>query len=95
MTKSELVDRLAKKGEIARPMAEKALNAFIASVEDALCQDGKLSIAGLGTFVVDDRQCRTGVNPKTREPMTIPACKVVKFRPAKALKEAVDQVKKA
>lgn len=95
MTKSELVDKLAKKGGMARPMVEKALNAFIASVEDALCQDGKLAISGFGTFVLDDRQSRTGVNPKTREPMTIPACKVVKFRPAKALKEMVDAGKKA
>lgn len=90
MTKAELVERLAKTGGLPKPVAEKVLNAFLDSVEDALCQDGKLALSGLGTFAVEERKARTGRNPRTGEAIAIPAGKVVKFRPAKALKDAVD-----
>ena len=90
MTKAELIDQLARSGELNKQSAERILNAFLDTVKEALCKEGKLTLAGLGTFAVEDRQARTGRNPRTGEEIEIPACKVVKFRPAKALKDAVD-----
>ena len=49
----------------------------------------KMTLTGFGTFVVEERQARTGRNPRTGEELKIPACKVVKFRPGKELKDAI------
>ncbi|SHN51826.1 HU family DNA-binding protein [Desulfovibrio litoralis] len=89
MTKADLVDKIAAKSETTKVSAERALNAFIESVQEILVQEGKLTLTGFGTFVVEGRKERIGRNPRTREPITIPAVKVVKFRPGKILKESV------
>lgn len=90
MTKAELIEQLAHSGELNRQSAERIFNAFLEAVKEALCRDGKITLAGLGTFAVEGRECRRGRNPRTGEEIEIPACKVVKFRPSKVLKEAVD-----
>jgi DNA-binding protein HU-beta len=58
-------------------------------VEDTLVKEGKLTLTGFGTFAVEKRKERMGRNPRSGEAIKIPACKVVKFRPGKLLKEAV------
>ena len=89
MTKAELVSKLAEKANITKADAERALNACLESVEDTLVNEGKLTLTGFGTFAVEERKERKGRNPQTGEEITIPASKVVKFRPGKLLKEAV------
>lgn len=89
MTKAELVAKIADKANLTKANAERALNAFLESVEDVLVSEKKLTLTGFGTFVVEDRKQRTGRNPRTGAEITIPATKVVKFRPGKLLKEAV------
>lgn len=89
MTKADLVDKIAAKSEMTKVNSERVLNAFIDSVQEILVEEGKLTLTGFGTFVVEDRKERTGRNPRTREPIVIPAVKVVKFRPGKILKESV------
>jgi DNA-binding protein HU-beta len=54
-----------------------------------LVKEGKLPLTGFGTFAVEKRKERMGRNPRSGEAIKIPACKVVKFRPGKLLKEAV------
>ncbi len=89
MTKADLVGKIAEKAGLSKASAERSLNAFIESVENTLVTDGKLTLTGFGTFLVDERQARTGRNPRTGEEIQIPASKVVKFRPGKLLKDAV------
>ncbi|TVQ99983.1 MAG: HU family DNA-binding protein [Desulfovibrionales bacterium] len=90
MTKADLVAKVANKAGMTKANAESALNAFIDSVEDVLSSNGKLTLTGFGTFEVQERQERTGRNPRTGEEIKIPASKVVKFRPGKLLKDAVN-----
>jgi Bacterial nucleoid DNA-binding protein len=90
MTKADLVDSIAKKTGITKAAAEKSLVAFLDSVESVLKNEGKLTLTGFGTFVVESRKARTGRNPRTGEAIKIPASKVVKFRPGKTLKDSVN-----
>lgn len=89
MTKAELVARLAEQIGSSKAAAEKTLDAFLASVEDTLAKEGKLTLTGFGTFLVEARQARKGRNPRTGEVIEIPASKVVKFRVGKQLKDSV------
>ena len=70
--------------------AEKAVNAALAAITEELKNGGKVSLVGFGTFEVRERPERQGRNPRTGETLTIPACKMVKFRPGKMLKDALD-----
>ena len=90
MTKADLVAKIANKAGMTKASAENALNSFIDSVEEVLAANGKLTLTGFGTFEVQERNERTGRNPRTGEEIKIPASKVVKFRPGKLLKDAVN-----
>lgn len=89
MTKADLVSKMADKAGLTKTDSDKALNAFLDSVQDILVAEGKLTLTGFGTFAVEERKARNGRNPRTGEEIKIPACKVVKFRPGKILKDAV------
>ena len=89
MTKADLVNKIAAKAGLTKVAGEKALNAFLASVSDVLLEKGRLSLTGFGVFAVETREARKGRNPRTGDVITIPAGKVVKFRPGKKLKESV------
>ena len=86
MTKADLIDKIAANANLTKAAAERVLNAFLASLESALVKDAKLTITGFGTFLVEERKARQGRNPRTGESLTIPACKVLKFRPGKCSK---------
>ena len=68
-----------------------ALKAFIDVVTDELKNDRKVQLVGFGTFEVTKRAAREGINPLTKEPMSIPASKAPKFKAGKALKETVNK----
>jgi DNA-binding protein HU-beta len=89
MTKADLVGKIAEKTGLTKANAERALNAFIEAVEATLVGEGKITLTGFGTFMVDERKARTGRNPRTGAEINIPASKVVKFRPGKLLKDAI------
>ena len=89
MTKADLVAKIAEKANLTKANAERALNAFLETVEGTLVKDGKLTLTGFGTFMVEKRGARTGRNPRTGQAIKIPAAKVVKFRAGKLLKDAV------
>ena len=65
MTKADLVEKIAAKANLTKAAAERALNAFLASVEDALVKESKLTLTGFGTFAVEHRKARQGRNPRT------------------------------
>lgn len=89
MTKAELVAKMADKAGLTKANAERALKEFLKAVEETLVKENKMTLTGFGTFVVEQRKARTGRNPRTGAELKIPACKVVKFRPGKELKDAI------
>lgn len=90
MTKSELIDMMAKDAGISKVAAGAALNSFMAGVTKALKKkDGKVTLVGFGTFSKVHRKARKGRNPQTGAPIKIKARSVVKFKPGKKLQDAV------
>ncbi len=89
MTKADLVTKIAGDGGITKSQAEKAVDGFVAAVSDALSKGEKVTLVGFGTFSVGSRTAREGRNPRTGEKITIPASKVVKFKPGKSLSDKV------
>jgi DNA-binding protein HU-beta len=86
MTKAELITGIAEQTGLTKADAERALDAFFDLGTSAIKNEGKLPLAGFGTFVVVERKARTGRNPQTGAPIQIKAGKVVRFRPGKKLK---------
>jgi DNA-binding protein HU-beta len=91
MTKAELVAKIAEEAKVKKSEAERCLNAFVKALTEALEKGERIALPGLGVFNVRERKERKGRNPRTGEPMIIPARKVVTFSPAKALKERVNK----
>ena len=90
MTKAELVEKMAKDAGISKAAAGKALNSFADSVKKALKKkDGKITLTGFGTFSKVRRKARKGRNPRTGEAIKIKASNAVRFKPGKALKDAI------
>lgn len=90
MTKAELINSIADKGGLTKKDAEKALNAVVASITDALVSGDKVQIVGFGTFEVRERSAKEAINPRTKEKIQVPAKKAPAFKAGKALKDAVD-----
>ena len=89
MTKAELIDLIAVESDITKVAAEKALNSFTDNVQKCLKKGDKITLTGFGTWQVSRRKARKGLNPQTKKAITIPACKVPKFKAGKALKAAI------
>ncbi len=89
MNKSELIAKIADKAELTKKDAEKALNAFVESVTEALKADDKVVLVGFGSFETKKRAARKGKNPQTGAIIDIPATTVPSFKVGKALKDAV------
>ena len=90
MSKTELVELIAKEAGLSKADAARALDATIAGITAGLKKDGKVSLVGFGTFEVSERAAREGRNPQTGKTMTIAACKAPKFKAGKALKDAIN-----
>lgn len=88
MNKSELIESIqaALGNDATKRAAEEALDAVLSSIANGVRSDKKVQIIGFGTFEVKSRAARIGRNPKTNEPMQIPASKSVGFKPSAALK---------
>ena len=91
MNRTELVTAVAENAEISKKDAEKALKAFVEVVTEQLKAGEKVQLVGFGTFETIQRASREGRNPQTGENMTISACRAPKFKPGKALKDAVNE----
>jgi len=89
MTKSELIDKVAKESKIPRAAAERAINTFTATITEVLKAGGKITLPGFGTYLVSNRSARKGRNPRTGEEIDIPAARIPKFKAGKGLKGAV------
>ena len=90
VNKTELIEHIAKHADISKAAATRALESTIGAVKTTLKKGGSVSLVGFGTFVVGKRTARTGRNPRTGDVIKIKAAKVPKFRPGKALKDALN-----
>ncbi|MCL2760535.1 MAG: HU family DNA-binding protein [Desulfuromonadales bacterium] len=93
MTKAELIDAVAKSASLTKAASEKAVGAVMSAITGALKKGDRVTLVGFGSFEVATRKARTGRNPQTGKEIKIAAAKVPKFRPGKALKEAVAKKK--
>jgi DNA-binding protein HU-beta len=89
VTKSELVDQVAARAELSKQDAGRAVDAVLATVEDALRRGSDVTVSGFGKFHVSERGPRSGVNPRTGERIQIAASRVPRFTAGSALKTAV------
>ncbi|MDD4569386.1 MAG: HU family DNA-binding protein [Tepidanaerobacteraceae bacterium] len=91
MNKADLISVMAEKSGMTKKDSEKALNAFIETVEEALVKRDKVQLVGFGTFEVRERSARKGRNPQTGEEIDIPAASVPAFKAGKALKDSINK----
>ena len=91
MNKSELIAEVATKAEITKKDADASVTAVIDAITESLKKGDKVQLVGFGTFEVKERGERKGINPRTKEEITIAASKLPSFKAGKALKDAVSK----
>jgi DNA-binding protein HU-beta len=90
MNKTELVEKIAANAGLSKVDAKKALDATVAAIKDALIAGDKVSLVGFGTFAIAERPAREGINPATKQKITIAAKKAVKFKAGAEFSEALN-----
>ena len=89
MNKTELSDRIAAGSDLSKAAAKKALDATTEAIKAALVAGDKVQLVGFGTFSVNERPARQGINPATKAKINIPAKKVAKFKAGAELNDAI------
>lgn len=89
MNKTELIEKIAVGAELSKADAKKALETTIEAIKNALVDGDKIQLIGFGTFSVSERPAREGINPATKEKITIAAKKVAKFKAGAELADAI------
>lgn len=90
MNKLELISAVAERTGLTKAKAAEAVEAVFAVIEETLKRKEEVRLVGFGTFSVSTRKTSQGRNPRTGEPITLPAASSVRFRMGKALREAVN-----
>jgi len=90
MNKTELVSSIAEKAGLSKVDSKKALDACVEAIVEALKSGDKVSLVGFGTFAVSERPAHQGINPKTKQPISISAKKVAKFKAGSDLDSAIN-----
>ncbi len=85
MKKNDLIEHMAVRAGISKTSAQKALEAFLEAASNSLHKGNKVALTGFGTWTVYERSARMGRNPKTNEPLAIPAKKTIKFKASSQL----------
>lgn len=85
MNKTELINEIAAKAGCNKTVAKATLEATLNAIAEALKKEDKVALIGFGTFSVVEKEARTGINPRTKEKIEIPARKVIKFKPSTEL----------
>ena len=89
MNKTELIAKIAETAGLSKVDAKKALDAAVEAVKDALVAGDKVQLVGFGTFSVNKRPAREGINPATKQKIKIAAKKVAKFKAGAELTAAL------
>jgi DNA-binding protein HU-beta len=92
MNKSELINALSEETNFSKKDVAKVLASFTRIIERTLKKGGKLSLTGFGTFWISKRPARVGINPATKERISLPAIFVPRFKAGKHLKEQIRSV---
>lgn len=90
MNKTELIDAIAAGAGLSKADSKKALDATVEAIKNALVNGDKVQLIGFGTFAVAERPAREGINPATKQKITIAAKKVAKFKAGADLDEALN-----
>ena len=91
MNRAELTARVAGETSLPKATAERLVGAVFSAITDALAADEPVNIAGFGKFDARNRPARQGRNPRTGEPVAIPATRVPSFKAGKTLRDAVNR----
>ena len=89
MNKAELITAVSNKVTVSKNDIDEVITAFTNAITNALVDGDRVTLSGFGTYEVVERAARTARNPKTGEPISVPASKVPKFKPGKTLKNAI------
>lgn len=89
MNKTDLITAAAQSTGVSKKDAERVVNAALEQISAALASGDKVQLSGFGIFEVKDREARVGRNPRTKEPVEIPATRTPVFKPSKLLKDTV------
>ena len=87
MNKAELIAAIAAKTGDTKKAAEASVNAFVEVVTDTMKKGEKVQLVGFGTFEVREKPAREGINPQTKEKVSIPASKAPALKFGKAYKD--------
>lgn len=90
MSKTELVEYIAKEAGLTKADAGRALDATLEGISKGLKKEGKVTLVGFGTFSAKKRAAREGINPLTKEPLKIPAKTVASFKAGSKLKDKLN-----
>lgn len=90
MNKAQLVEKVADGVGLTKKDVNNVVDAMTSAITDSLAGGEKVTLVGFGTFQVQKRKARQGVNPQTGEKISIPAKDVPKFKPGRSLREAVE-----
>ena len=90
MNKAELVEKVAGEVGLTKKDVNNVVDAVTSAITDSLAGGEKVTLVGFGTFKVQKRKARQGVNPQTGQRISIPAKDVPKFKPGRSLREAVE-----
>ena len=90
MNKNDLIDAVAERTGLAKSDAARAVEAVLGAITDTLAKGEAVALSGFGSFVTKVRSARTGRNPRTGEPVAIPASRAPAFKAGKALKDALN-----
>lgn len=90
MNKNDLIAVVAESAGLTKADAARAVDSVFDSISDTLAKGTEVRLVGFGTFSVANRAASKGRNPRTGEPIDIPASKQPKFKAGKALKDAVN-----
>ena len=91
MNKTELIDKIAAGAGLSKADAKKALDATVVAIKDALVAGDKVALIGFGTFSVNERPAREGINPATKQKIQIAAKKVAKFKAGADVEDAINK----
>ena len=91
MNKQQFIKAFADKAQFTQKDAGIAFEAMAETIAETLQSGEKIQIAGFGTFEVKKRAARTGINPLTKEKVSIPACQVPSFKFGNSFKETVNK----
>ncbi len=89
INKDSLVELISVKTDLSKKDVETVLDTMVDSITEQLRQGNKVTFTGFGAFRVSKRAAREGINPQTKQKITIPAMNLPKFTAGKALKEAI------